>query len=110
MRRRDFITILGGAAATWPLTAHAQQTAGRVYRVGFLSIASRERSRRFAEPFEDGLRRLGYRVGENVTIEYRLANGEMERLPALAAELVRLGVDIIIAVFNPSTVADMKAT
>jgi ABC-type uncharacterized transport system substrate-binding protein len=110
MRRRDFITLLGGAAATWPLAAHAQQPAGRVYRVGYLSIASRERSLRFAEAFEDGLRRLGYRVGENVTIEYRFANGEMERLPTLAAELVRLGVDIIIAGSNPSTVATMTAT
>src|SRR5258707_14056626 len=59
MRRRDFITLLGGVAATWPLGAHAQQPAGRVYRVGYLSIASRERSLRFAEAFEDGLRRLG---------------------------------------------------
>jgi putative ABC transport system substrate-binding protein len=110
MRRRDFITVLGGAAATWPLAAHAQQTAGRVYRVGYLSIASRERSLRFVEAFEDGLRRLGYRVGENVTVEYRFANGKMERLPALAAELVRLGVDVIIAGSNPSTVATMTAT
>ncbi len=110
MRRRDFITLLGGAAATWPLAAHAQQPAGRVYRVGYLSIASRERSLRFVEAFEDGLRRLGYRVGENVTIEYRFSNAEMERPPALAAELVRLGVDIIIAGSNPSTVATMTAT
>src|SRR6478736_1418125 len=110
MRRREFIALAGGAAATWPLAAHAQQPAGRVYRVGYLSIASRERSLRFVEAFEDGLRRLGYRVGENVTIEYRFSNAEMERPPALAAELVRLGVDIIIAGSNPSTVATMTAT
>ena len=110
MRRRDFITLLGGAAATWPLAAHAQQAAGRVYKVGYLSLASRERALRFVEAFEDGLRRLGYRVGENVTIEYRFANSEMERLPALAAELVRLGMDIIIAGSNPSTVATITAT
>jgi putative ABC transport system substrate-binding protein len=61
--------------------------------------------------FEEGLRSLGYRVGENVAIEYRSVNGEMERLPALAADLVRLGVDIIIATGgNPATVAAMKAT
>jgi putative ABC transport system substrate-binding protein len=61
--------------------------------------------------FEEGLRSLGYRVGENVVIEYRFADGQMERLPAVAAELVRLGVDIIIAAgFIPSTVAAMKAT
>lgn len=110
MRRRDFIALLSGAAATWPLEAHAQQSAGRIYRVGYLSVASRERSLRSAEAFEDGLRRLGYRVGENVTIEYRFANGEMERLPALAVELVRFRVDIIIAASNPSTVATMTAT
>ena len=61
--------------------------------------------------FEEGLRSLGYRVGENVVIEYRFANGELERLPALAADLVRLGVDIIVVTgVNPTTVAAMKAT
>jgi len=109
MKRREFIAGLG-AAATWPLASHAQQAAGRVYRVGYLSLASRERSLHYVNAFEDGLRRLGYRVGANVTIEYRFANGEMDQLPALAAELVRLGVDIIIAGSNPSTVASMTAT
>src|SRR5438034_8678955 len=104
MQRRDFITLVGGAAAALPLAARAQQPAGRVYRVGYLSIASR------AELFEEGLRSLGYRVGENVVIESRFTDGEMERLPALAADLVRLGVDIIITGFNPITVAAMKAT
>ena len=60
--------------------------------------------------FEEGLRSLGYRVGENVVIEYRFADGELERLPALAADLVRLGVDVIVTGFNPNTVAAMKAT
>ena len=110
MRRRKFIGLVASMAATWPLAARAQQPAGRVYRVGYLSLSSRERSLRFAEAFEDGLRRLGYRVGENVTIEYRYANGEKERLPALATELVRLGVDIIIAGSNPSTMATKTAT
>ena len=109
MQRREFIAGLG-ATATWPLAAHAQQPAGRVYRVGFLSLASRERSPHYVDPFEDGLRRLGYRVGANVTIAYRFANGKMDQLPALAAELVRLGVDIIIAGSNPATVASMTAT
>jgi putative ABC transport system substrate-binding protein len=108
MRRREFITLFGCVAGL-PLAAHAQQPAG-VYRIGCLSLASRGRSLRFAEAFEDGLRRLGYRVGENVTIEYRYANGEMDRLPALAAELVGLGVNIIIASSNPSTVATKTAT
>src|ERR1700704_2635536 len=60
--------------------------------------------------FEEGLRSLGYRVGENVAIEYRFANGEREQLPALAADLVRLGGDIIVTGFNPITVAAMNAT
>ena len=111
MRRREFITLLGGAAATWPLAARAQQPAGRVYRVGYLAIPSREQALHLIKAFEDGLRSLGYRVGENVAIEYRFANGEMEQLPALAADLVRLGVDIIVASgANPNTVAAMKAT
>ena len=110
MRRREFITLFGGTAATWPLAVRAQQPAGRVYRVGYLSIVSRERSLYSIKAFEEGLRSLGYRVGENVTIEYRFANGEMERLPALAADLVRLGVDIIVTGFNPITEAAMKAT
>src|SRR5258705_13830769 len=60
--------------------------------------------------FEEGLRSLGYRVGENVVIEYRFANGELERLPALAADLIRLRVDIIVSGNNVNTVAVMKAT
>src|SRR6266404_5328236 len=108
MQRRTFIMALGGAAAGWPLAARAQQPAGRVYRVGYLTIASRVQQLHLIRAFEEGLRSLGYRVGENVVIEYRFADGEMERLPALAAELVRLGVDIIVTGFNPNTVAAMK--
>jgi putative ABC transport system substrate-binding protein len=110
MQRREFILAVGGTAATWPLAARAQQPAGRVYRVGCLSIASREQSLHFIQAFEAGLRSLGYRVGENVAIEYRFANAELERLPALAADLVRLGVDVIVTGSNPNTVAAMKAT
>jgi putative tryptophan/tyrosine transport system substrate-binding protein len=111
MQRREFITLFGGTAATWPLSARAQQPAGRVYRIGFQSIPSREQTLRFTEAFEHGLRSLGYRVGENIVIEYRFANGDMERLPVLAADLVRLGVDVIMATgANPSAVAAMKAT
>jgi putative ABC transport system substrate-binding protein len=110
MQRREFITLFGGAAATWPLTARAQQPAGRVYRVGCLNVTPREQTLHLIKAFEEGLRSLGYRVGENVVIEYRFADGQMERLPALAADLVRLGVDVIITGFNPITVAAMKAT
>ena len=109
MQRREFITLFGGAAATWPLAARGQQ-AGRVYRVGYLTIASRKQQLHLIKAFEEGLRSLGYRVGKNVVIEYRFADGEMERVPALAADLVRLGVDLIVTGANPNTVAAMKAT
>ena len=111
MRRREFITLVVGAAATWPLAARAQQSAGRVYRIGYQSIASREQTLHLIKALEEGLRSHGYRVGENVVIEYRFSDGQLEQLPALAADLVRLGVDIIIATgINPSAVAAMKAT
>ncbi len=78
--------------------------------MGYLAIASREQQLHLVKAFEEGLRRLGYRVGENVVIEYRFADGELERLPALAADLVRLRVDIIVSGNNVTTVAAMKAT
>ena len=109
MKRRAFIGLIGGAAATWPLSARAQQSAGRVYRMGWLSIGSEGQQLHLIKAFEAGLRNLGYRVGENVVIEYRFANGEMERLPALAADLVRLGVAVIVT-GNASAVATMQAT
>jgi len=110
MKRREFITLLGGATA-WPLTARAQQPAGRVYRIGYLSVASREQLLPFIKAFEEGLRSLGYRAGGSVAIEYRFADGQTERLPALASDLVRLGVDIIIAAGSiPIVLAAMKAT
>ena len=109
MKRREFIALLGGAAMSWPLAGRAQQ-ARRVYRVGYLTVASRGQQLHLIEAFEEGLRSLGYRVGENVVIEYRFANGEVERLPALAGDLVRLGVDLIVTGANPNTVAAMKAT
>jgi putative tryptophan/tyrosine transport system substrate-binding protein len=110
MRRREFMRFISGATVAWPLAARAQQSAGRVYKIGYLQISSREQQLHLIKAFEDGLRNLGYRVGENVVIEYRFANGEMERLVALAADLVQLGVDIIVTGNNANTVAAMKAT
>src|SRR3954466_12510202 len=99
MRRRDFIALIGGATVSVPLAVRAQQPAERVYRVGYLGIPSREQTPlHLTGALEEGLRSLGYRVGENVAIEYRFANGELERLPALATKLVRLGVDVIVTV------------
>jgi len=109
MKRRAFITLLGGAVASTPFAARAQQPAGRVYQVGYLSFGSRGQQLHLIKAFEEGLRNLGYRVGENIIIEYRFADGEIERLPALAADLVQLGVDVIVT-GNISIGAVMKAT
>lgn len=108
MQRRALVTALGTAAA-WPLLARAQQPSGQVYRIGWLTTGSRGQQIHLIRAFEDGLRSLGYRVGDNVVIEYRFADGETERLTALAAELVRLGMDVIVT-GNTSLVAAMKAT
>jgi len=110
MKRREFITLLGGTAASAPFAARAQQPAGRVYRVGYLAGGSQPTQLHFIKAFEEGLRSLGYRVGKNIVIEYRFADGEVKRLPALAADMVRLGVDVIVSGNSQSTIAAMKAT
>src|SRR3981189_2448134 len=88
MQRGEVITLFGGAAAAWPLAVRAQQPARRVYRVGYLATGSREQVLDLTKAFVEGLRSVGYRVGENLVIEHRFADGETERVPALAAELV----------------------
>jgi putative ABC transport system substrate-binding protein len=92
MRRREFITLLGGAAAAWPLAASARQPA-----IGYLSLASPGPFAHLVAAFSDGLKEIGYVGDQNVAIEYRWAEGQYERLPALSADLVRRQVAVIVA-------------
>jgi putative tryptophan/tyrosine transport system substrate-binding protein len=107
-RRRFVLTSLAGAFAG-PLAAGAQQP-GKVYRIGYLQTSTREEQLHMVKAFEAGLRDLGYRVGQNVVIEYRFAEARPEWLPGLAADLVRLNVDVIVTGINSNTAAAMKAT
>lgn len=109
MRRRDFVARLGGMAFMWATAAHAQQRPAPV--IGFLNSLSRERWLDYLASFHQGLSEVGYVEGQNVTIDYRWAEGHYDRLPALATDLVQKHVDLIVAAGgNPSTVAAKGAT
>jgi len=105
MRRREFMTVLGGAAVAWPLAAHAQQP-GKVWRMGFIAHGHES----FYDALFEGLREYGYEEGRNLIVERRYAQGQAERFKEFAAEMVRLNVDIIIVVTTPAALAVKKAT
>jgi putative tryptophan/tyrosine transport system substrate-binding protein len=111
-RRRDFITLLGGAAASsaaWPLAARAQQSV-RIAKIGHLESGFPSSSPNLLAAFRQGLRELGYVEGQNLFIERRYGEGREERLPQLAEELVQFGVDVIFAIGPPQALAAAKAT
>jgi len=106
MRRREFINLLGGAAAAWPLAAGAQAQKDKVYRVGILSLLKRPSE----QVFRDAMRDLGYAEGKNVVYDVRYAEGNVDQLPSLAAQLVRLNVDVMVTAGGPAAEAARQTT
>ena len=108
MKRREFISLVGAAAA-WPLAARAQQV-GKTPQIGYLGVSSPSLEPHYVEAFRQKLRELGHVEGKNIAIEYRWAEGQDDRLPNLASELVRLKPDVIVTTGTPGAVAAMQAT
>jgi putative ABC transport system substrate-binding protein len=108
MERREFIALLGGAAVAWPLAVYAQQSAKRT--IGFMGSGTAGAQSEWTAAFVQRLRELGWRDGDNVTIEYRWAGGRNERFAEIAAEFVRLKVDVIVTHNTPPVLAAKQAT
>src|SRR5919108_1121559 len=109
MTRRDFITLIGGAAMAWPLVASAQQSA-RMPAIGYLGGGGPTGQRAWVDAFVQRLRELGWIEGRTVVIEYRWGEGRADRYAEIAAEFVRLKVDVILANGTEPTVAAKQAT
>src|SRR5215813_9435486 len=111
MRRRAFITLLGGAAAAWPLAARAQQPTG-IRRLGMLInlFESDVEAERLIKAFRDGLAQLGWTDGRNLRIDYRWAGGDVDRIKTFAKELVELSPEIMVAYATPSVAALQQET
>jgi putative ABC transport system substrate-binding protein len=107
MRRREFIKAIAGSVAAWPFMASAQQTG--IAQIGALYIGTAD-GESFKKELREGLRELGYAEGQNIAFEFRSAEGNLDRLPDLAAELVRLKVDAIVALYVPPSLAAKHAT
>ena len=107
MERREFITLLAGAAAAWPLPARAEQSAVPV--IGFLNSVSPQPFANYVAGFRAGLKETGYIDGQNVTIEFRWAEGHYDRLPEMAADLVRHKVAVLVSTGGTPTVTAAKA-
>jgi putative ABC transport system substrate-binding protein len=109
MRRREFLITVCGLAAAWPLAAQAQQ-ARKIPRIGFLGNSTAALEANLVTQFREGLRELGYEEGRNLIIEFRWAEGNYHRFPALIAELIALEVDVIVTAGTPASLAVKKAT
>jgi putative tryptophan/tyrosine transport system substrate-binding protein len=107
MRRRELFMLLGGVAVGWPIAVLAQPS--KVARIGVLYIGLAD-AESFKKELRDGLRELGYVEGQNIAFEFRSAEGKLDRLPELASDLVRLKVDLIVALYVPSALAAKQAT
>ena len=110
MRRREFITLFGGAAAAWPLAAMAQQPARRTWRLGILETTSRELNSVNLAALKKGLSENGYIEGNNLIVDYRSADGRGELFPKLASDLLSLKVDLIVTRGTPAALAAKKVT